>query len=61
MNTVTFTGYIAEVIALRAERKSKTPSDYVLSFFDNRCIAPKPRKSSSDRRKSSRRKVQCTT
>lgn len=61
MNTVTFSGYIAEVIALRAERKHTTPAAYVLSFFEGRCIAPISKKASGESRKSSRRKVQCTS
>lgn len=39
---VTFTGYLAEVIRLQAEREEKTPQDYVISFFDARCNAPNP-------------------
>jgi len=40
MNEIHFTGWLAELIALLAERKGMTPEEYVLSFFDERCIAP---------------------
>lgn len=39
-HTQTFTGYLAELIRLQAERVGKTPQAYVLSFFETRCIAP---------------------
>ena len=35
----TITGYEAELIRLMAERLGKTPEEFVLSFFDARCIA----------------------
>ena len=38
--TQTFTGYLAELIRLQAERVGKTPQAYVLSFFEARCNAP---------------------
>lgn len=40
MNEIIFSGYFAEVIALRAERKGVTPQEYILSFFEPRCNAP---------------------
>ena len=60
MNTVIFSGYIAEVIALRAERKNTTPAAYVLSFFDKRCNAPESEETQTKPRISLRREVQCT-
>lgn len=39
-HTQTFTGYLAELIRLQAERIGKTPQDYILSFFEKRCNAP---------------------
>lgn len=39
--TATFNGYIAEMIRLQAERKGMSPEEYVLSFFEMRCNAPK--------------------
>ena len=39
-NTITFDGYLAELISLRAERAGKSPEDYVVSFFADRCNAP---------------------
>lgn len=40
MNEIVFEGYLAELIALRAERQGMTPEDYVLSIFATRCNAP---------------------
>lgn len=40
MNEIIFEGYLAELIALRAERQGMTPEDYVLSIFAKGCIAP---------------------
>ena len=40
MNEIVFEGYLAELIALRAERQGMTPEAYVLSIFDNGCNAP---------------------
>lgn len=40
MNEVVITGWLAELIALQAERRGMTPEDYVISFFDGRCNAP---------------------
>lgn len=37
---VVFTGMLAELIILLAERKGVSPSDYVISFFDKGCNAP---------------------
>lgn len=39
-HTQTFSGYLAELIRLQAERIGKTPQAYVLSFFETRCNAP---------------------
>lgn len=39
-HTATFTGYLAQLIELYAERAGKTPQAYILSFFDKRCNAP---------------------
>lgn len=41
--TTTITGYEAELIKLQAERLGKTPEEFVLSFFEVRCIAPTSR------------------
>lgn len=41
-NVVVFTGYLAEMIRLQAEKKGMTPEAYVLSFFDRGCNAPNP-------------------
>ncbi len=41
MNEVVFTGMLAELIRLCAERKGVSPSEYVLSLFDAGCNAPK--------------------
>ena len=38
---VTFDGYLAELIMLFAEKEGKSPQDYILSFFDLGCIAPR--------------------
>ena len=40
-NEVVFTGYLAEVIRLQAEKKGITPEAYILSFFEKRCNAPR--------------------
>ena len=32
-HTVIFTGYLAELVALQAERRNLTPEDYIRSFF----------------------------
>jgi len=40
-HTTTITGYDAELIKLLAERVEKTPEEFVLSFFEVRCIAPR--------------------
>lgn len=40
MNEFVFSGMLAELIELFAERKGVSPSDYVLSFFDTGCNAP---------------------
>ena len=40
MNEIVFTGYLAELITVCAERQGITPEEYVLSFFDTGCIAP---------------------
>ena len=39
--TVTFEGYLAEVIELQASRRNLSPEDYILSFFVRGCNAPK--------------------
>ena len=39
-HTQTFSGYLAELIRLQAERVGKTPQAYILSFFETRCNAP---------------------
>ena len=39
-HTQTFTGYLAELIRLQAERMGKSPQAYVLSFFETGCNAP---------------------
>ena len=39
-HTQTFSGYLAELIKLRAERAGMTPQEYVLSFFERGCNAP---------------------
>ncbi len=40
MNEIVFEGYLAELIALRAERQGMTPEAYVLSIFAKGCNAP---------------------
>ena len=40
MNEIIFEGYLAELIALRAERQGMTPEAYVLSIFAKGCNAP---------------------
>jgi hypothetical protein len=40
MNEIIFEGYLAELIALRAERQGMTPEAYVLSIFAKWCNAP---------------------
>lgn len=42
MNEIVFDGYLAELIALRAERQGMTPEEYVISIFAARCNAPEP-------------------
>ncbi|MBO7689048.1 MAG: hypothetical protein J6V72_21900 [Kiritimatiellae bacterium] len=42
MNEIIFEGYLAELIALRAERLGMTPEAYVLSIFAKGCNAPEP-------------------
>lgn len=37
---VVFTGMLAELIILLAERNGLSPSDYVISLFDKGCNAP---------------------
>ena len=32
-HTVVFTGYLAELVTLQAERRKLTPEDYIRSFF----------------------------
>lgn len=32
-HTVIFTGYLAELVELQAERRNITPEDYIRSFF----------------------------
>ena len=54
MNEYVFSGMLAELIELFAERKGVSPSDYVLSFFDTGCNAPMPSATSFSQ------KVQCT-
>lgn len=44
-----FDGYLAELIKLQAEKLGKTPQEYVLSFFEIRCIAPSSRSASAGR------------
>ena len=39
--TVTFDGYLAEVIELQASRRNLSPEDYILSLFKEGCNAPK--------------------
>ena len=41
-NTVVFTGYLAELITLQAERKNLTPEDYIRSFFPEGAMHRKP-------------------
>lgn len=38
---VYFEGYLAELIALQAEQVGQSPSDYINSFFETGCNAPK--------------------
>lgn len=38
--TVTFEGYLAEIIELQASRRNLSPEDYILSFFVGGCNAP---------------------
>lgn len=41
---IKLTGYTAEVIKIRAQQAGLTPAQYILSFFEKRCNAPKPKK-----------------
>lgn len=40
-HTEVFSGYLAELIKLQAERAGVTPEEYVISFFCARCNAPR--------------------
>lgn len=40
-HTEVFSGYLAELIKLQAERAGVTPEEYVISFFRARCNAPR--------------------
>ena len=41
-HTVIFTGYLAELVALQAERRNLTPEDYIRSFFPEGAMHRKP-------------------
>lgn len=38
--TIIFSGYLAELARLQAERKDQTPEDYILSFFARGAMHP---------------------
>ena len=42
MHTVVFSGYLAELITLQAERKNQKPEEYVRSFFDGGAMHLEP-------------------
>lgn len=45
IHKVIFTGYLAELLKLQAEKRKISAADLVISFFDTRCNAPQKRAS----------------